>query len=66
MASTDRQRWARLPPSLAWKHRGLPTEWTRVLERNPEAMNPDPLPGYVWLQTQAKVLHVEERHLEFR
>ena len=32
---------------------------TRVLERNPEAMNPDPLPGYVWLDTPRKVLHVE-------
>jgi hypothetical protein len=44
MSSTDRQRWARVPPHLAWKHPGLPTEWTRVLERNPEAMNPEPLP----------------------
>ena len=45
MASTDRQRWARVPPALAWKHPGLPTTWTRVLERNPEAMNPDSAPG---------------------
>jgi hypothetical protein len=37
-----------------------------VLERNPEAMNPDPLPGYVWLDTPGKVLHADERHLEFR
>ena len=49
MASTDRQRWARVRPALAWKHPGLPTTWTRVLERNPEAMNPKPLPGHVWL-----------------
>jgi hypothetical protein len=38
-------RWARVPPALAWKRPGLPTEWTRVLE----AMNLEPLPGYVWL-----------------
>jgi hypothetical protein len=38
------QRWARVPPRLAWKRPGLPTEWTRVLERNEEAMRPEPLP----------------------
>jgi hypothetical protein len=57
MASTDRQRWARVLPALAWKHPGLPTTWTRVLERNPEAMNLEPLPGYVWLDGPGKVLH---------
>jgi hypothetical protein len=36
------------------------------LEWNPEAMNPDPLPGYVWLDTPGKVLHVEVARLEFR
>jgi hypothetical protein len=66
MSSTDRQRWARVPPGLAWKRPGLPTEWAPVLQRNPEAMNPDPLPGYVWLESGGKVLHVAERDLEFR
>jgi hypothetical protein len=69
MASTDRQRWARVPPALAWKRPGLPTEWTRVLERNEEAMRPEPLPGYVWLETappQNKRSHVRTAHLEFR
>jgi hypothetical protein len=66
MGLTDRQRWARVPPARAWKHPGLPTQWTRVLERNPEAMSPHPLPGYVWLDTRGKVLHVREAHLEFR
>jgi hypothetical protein len=37
-----------------------------VLERNEEAMNPEPLPDYVWLDTPEKVLHVEERVLEFK
>jgi hypothetical protein len=60
MASTDRQRWARVPP-----HR-VPREWTRVLERNEDAMRPEPLPGYVWLDTPGKVLHVEASRLEFR
>ena len=36
-----------------------------MLERNPEAMNPEPLPGHVWLETPGRVLHVEERVLEF-
>jgi hypothetical protein len=52
-------------PELAWKHVGLPTKWTRVLAHNPEAMKPDPHPGYVWLATPGKVLHADERHLEF-
>ena len=66
MASTDRQRWARVPPAIAWKRPGLPTEWTRVLERNPQAMSPDPRPGYVWLETPGKVLHAPAAALEFR
>ena len=41
--TADRPRWARVPPALAWRHPGLPTTWTRVLERNPEAMKPEPL-----------------------
>lgn len=28
-------------------------------------MNPDPLPGYVWLVTPVKVLHAPEHELEF-
>jgi hypothetical protein len=38
---------------------------THVLERNPEAMRPEPLPDYVWLDAPGKVLHVAERLLEF-
>jgi hypothetical protein len=34
-------------------------------ESEPEAMNSEPLPGYVWLVTPGKVLHVDERVLEF-
>jgi hypothetical protein len=36
-----------------------------VLERNPDAMNPEPLPGSVWLELANKVLHAPEAHLEF-
>jgi hypothetical protein len=35
-----------------------------VLERHPEDYAA--LPGYVWLDTSGKVLHVEASHLEFR
>jgi hypothetical protein len=67
MASTDHQRWARVPPHLAWQRPGLTTYWVRVLEQKPEAiLNTEPLPGYVWLDTPGKVLHVEEALLEFR
>jgi hypothetical protein len=53
-------------PHLAWKHPGLPREWVPLLERNEEAMRPEPLPGCVWLDTPGKVLHVEASRLEFR
>jgi hypothetical protein len=65
MESPKRRRWARVRPELAWKHPGLPAFWVRVLERNPEAMKPDPLPGYMWLDTPGKVLHANENQLEF-
>jgi hypothetical protein len=35
------------------------------LNRNPEAMTPEPMPGHVWLETPGKVLHVVEWVLEF-
>jgi hypothetical protein len=31
--STERQRWARVSPGLAWKRPGLPTDWVPVLDR---------------------------------
>ena len=63
MESTEHQRWARVPPGLAWKRPGLPANWVRVLESHPEGAQA--LPGYVWLDVPGKVLHVEERQLEF-
>ena len=48
---------------LACERPGVPITWGRVLERNLEAMNPDP--DFVWLETPGKVLHVDERVLEF-
>jgi hypothetical protein len=55
-----------VPPEIVWKRPGLPTHWTRVLERNPAAMSPEPLPGYVWLDAPGRPLHVPLAHLEFR
>ena len=66
MTLTNLQRWARVPPALVWKRPELPTKWTRVLQRNEEATKPEPLPGYVWLDTPGKVLHVREDAPEFR
>ena len=39
-----------------------------MLERNEEAIRPEPLPGYVWLESapQNKRSHVWAAHLEFR
>jgi hypothetical protein len=66
MPSKNRQRWARVSPAIAWKRPGLPAQWTRVLERNPEAMRPGRCQAYVWLETPGKVLHVPAHHLDFQ
>lgn len=66
MVSTDHQLWARAPPAFARKRPGLPTpERTRVLERNPKVVRPELLPGYVWLDSSPRRLHVWAEHLEF-
>jgi hypothetical protein len=44
MTSTDRQRWARVRPSLAWKRLGIPAQWVPVLPTSE-----DYTPGYVLL-----------------
>ena len=61
------QRDARVPPHLAWKRPGLPTEWTRVLEELPADMfSPLPL-SYVLLDTRKdRPLRAWAAHLEFR
>jgi hypothetical protein len=59
------QRWARVPPALAWKRPGLPIEWTPVLERNEEAMRPEPLPVLLDARKN-RPLRVWAAHLEFR
>jgi hypothetical protein len=64
MASTDDQSWARVPPHLAWKRPGLPTDWVRVLSVHPEGGAA--MPGYVWLDTPVKVRHARVEDLEFR
>jgi hypothetical protein len=64
MSSTEPQRWARVPPGLAWKRPGLPREWVRVLQRHPEGLTT--IPGWCWLETPMKVLAVSEYLLEFR
>jgi hypothetical protein len=67
MASTDPQRWARVPPQLAWKHPGMPTEWTRVIEEMPADMILPLPPGYVLLDVRKdRPLRAWAAHLEFR
>ena len=65
MGLTDRQSWARVVPGPPGSGPGLPTAGTCVLERNPDAMNPESQAGHVWLGTPGKVLHVDVRVLEF-
>jgi hypothetical protein len=67
MASTDRQRWARVPPGIAWRRPGLPTDWTPLIEEMPDDMlNPLP-PGYVLLDARRdRPLRAWAAHLEFR
>jgi hypothetical protein len=67
MESTTPPRWARVPPVLAWKRPGLPTEWTRVIEEMPaEMLHPLP-PGYVLLDAlKDRPLRAWAAHLEFR
>jgi hypothetical protein len=55
---------ANQPSALAWKGPGLPPEWVWVLERHPEEVAA--LPGYVWLDTPGRAIHVWAAHLEFR
>jgi hypothetical protein len=50
------QRWARVPPALAWKRPGIPRDWVRVLKDHPEGSRA--LPYYVWLDTRGPRTHV--------
>ena len=47
-----------------WKRPGLPKDWVRVLERNPDEAVAQP--GYVWLEMPGKVRHVGAHELEFK
>ena len=61
------QRWARVPPGLAWKRPGLPTGWTRVIEQMPADMLYPLPPGYVLLDARKdRPLRAWAAHLEFR
>jgi hypothetical protein len=66
MALTNPQRWARVLPHLAWKHPGMPTEWTQVIEEMPaDILSPLP-PSYVLLDARKdRPLRAWAAHLEF-
>jgi hypothetical protein len=51
-----------VPPGLAWKRPGLPTDWVRVLERHPDGAVAQP--GDLWLEMPGKVRHVWTENLE--
>jgi hypothetical protein len=53
-----------VPPRLAWKRPGLPSEWVRVLQEHPEGETT--LPDWVWLDMWPKARAVAAHLLEFR
>jgi hypothetical protein len=63
MASTDRQRWARVPPHPRLETAGPADRLGAGLGAPPGV---EALPSYVWLDTPGKVLHVEAARLELR
>ena len=44
----------------------MPREWAPVLDIHPTAYQPDPLPGWVWLQLPDRIREVSRAQLEFR
>ncbi|MGH7702613.1 MAG: hypothetical protein ACREMO_05940 [Gemmatimonadales bacterium] len=42
----------------------MPADWCPVLERHPDGESA--LPGYVWVESGGRALHVQADHLEFR
>ncbi len=67
MMTSVPQRWARVPPGLAWKRPGLPTDRVRVIEEMPaDILYPLPT-GYVLLDARKdRPLRAWAAHLEFR
>ncbi|HEX3236231.1 MAG TPA: hypothetical protein VHR41_18720 [Gemmatimonadales bacterium] len=40
--------------------------WYPVRDRNPEALRPEPLEGYVWVEVYDRLEHVWLEHVEVR
>jgi hypothetical protein len=40
--------------------------WYPVRDRNPEALRPEPLEGYVWVEVYDRLEHVWLEHVELR
>lgn len=56
--------WARVSPSLTWKHPGLPRDWTPVLSGPPSRPTRRAFPGCVYLYYLGEVREIDERALE--
>jgi hypothetical protein len=76
----DRRRWSREPPPPAGiiRHARVRPEWSRhvhrltagvwypVRERNTEALRPEPLEGYIWVEVHGRLEHTWLEHVEVR
>lgn len=67
MESPNRQKWTGVPPALASRRPGMPTDWVPVVDPETDDMI-NPLPdGYVLLDVgRGRQLRAWAAHLEFR
>jgi hypothetical protein len=57
---------ARLRPELAAQHPSMPAHtWYLVLERNPQALHPEPESGHVWIDVEGRPRLLPKHYFEF-
>jgi hypothetical protein len=57
---------ARLRPELAAQHPSIPAHtWHLVLERNPQALHPEPDSGHVWIHVEGRARLLPREYFEF-
>src|SRR6266496_2733532 len=47
-------------------HRLTASVWYPIRERNPEAIRPEPLEGYIWVEVHGRLEHIWLEHVEVR
>jgi hypothetical protein len=57
---------ARLRPELAAQHPSIPAHtWHLVLNRNPQALHPEPDSAHVWIDVEGRVRLLPREYFEF-